>query len=87
MRRNRGNGVLGTVGLVTNFAIELIIFMIIFAFIGIIIQSEILISFGFIVSVILALVLNFFKVKPIVIYVIALPVLLILLFFVPKILN
>ncbi|MGL4451652.1 MAG: hypothetical protein ACRCTZ_10720 [Sarcina sp.] len=87
MRRNRGNGALGTVGLVTNFAIELIIFMIIFAFIGIITQSTILVSFGFIASVILALILNFLKVKPMIIYVIALPVLIILFFFVPKILN
>jgi hypothetical protein len=85
LRRYKKSGQ-GTTGLVINFAIELIILMIIFAFIGIIIQSQILISFGFLISIILTLILNFLKVKPIIIYIIAIPVLLILLFFVPKIL-
>ena len=87
MRRNTRNGFLGTLGIVVNFAIEVIIFMIIFAFIGIIIQSKVLVSFGFIISIILALLLNFFKVKPMVVYIVSIPILIVLLFFVPKILN
>ncbi|MGL4761362.1 MAG: hypothetical protein ACRC6T_04965 [Sarcina sp.] len=87
MRRNKGNGFLGTLGLVVSFAIEVIIFMIIFAFIGIIIQSQILVSFGFIISIIIALILNFLKVRPMIVYIVSLPVLFILLFFVPKILS
>ena len=87
MRRKRENGVLDTIALIINFIIEIIIFMIIFSFIGIIIQSRIFTSFGFIMSAVLVMILNFLKIKPMAVYIVSLPLVLILLFFVPKILN
>ncbi|WP_297437657.1 hypothetical protein [uncultured Clostridium sp.] len=79
-------GFIGNLGLASNFFVELVIFMSIFASIGIIIQSEGLIALGFIISVVLSLLVNYLKIKPIIVYLISVPVLIILLIFIPKIL-
>ncbi|MGL4740211.1 MAG: hypothetical protein ACRC41_05315 [Sarcina sp.] len=85
-RRNHDRGFLGTAGLFINFIVELILIMTVLISIGIIVQSEVLISFGFIIAVILTLILNFIKIKPIIIYGTTIPIIIILVFFIPKIL-
>lgn len=83
---NDRRGFVGTLGLATNFFFELVVFMGIFTSIGIIIQSEMLIALGFLISVIIALIVNYVKIKPLIVYLVSIPVLIILLIFIPKVL-
>lgn len=86
LRRRNNNRKKSTGVIVANFFVQLVIFMCIFAVIGIVMQSTILISLGFITSVILAAIINFFKVSASVVYIVSIVILVILLIFVPKIL-
>lgn len=86
MRKRNNTGKLGTLALVINFFIEFLILMSVFVSVGILIQSTILISLGFIIAILLTLIINYFAVRPAIVYIVSLPVLVIILIFVPKIL-
>lgn len=84
--RSKRKGFLNQVITNVNYIIELIILMLIFVFLGIILQSSLVTSLGFLIAAILTLLINFVKIRPTIFYIITIPSLLILLIFVPKIL-
>ena len=84
--RSKGKDLLINCAVVLNYFVEFIVFLVILSCLGIVIQSEALVSWGFVIALSLTCLVNYVRLKPAIFYIIAIPLIGILLYFVPKVL-
>ncbi|WP_066873496.1 hypothetical protein [Clostridium mediterraneense] len=84
--RSKGKDLLINCAVGLNYFVEFILFLVILSCLGIVVQSEALVSWGFVIALSLTWLVNYVRLKPAIFYIIAIPLIGILLYFVPKVL-